>query len=480
MSSIGLQRRHRRKFLSLTASAAGATILSRIRPLHALTETTEMMAVRLADAAPIAHIPSDFIGLGYEMSSAAKLGLLSVSNDRYVRLVRHLSGNGVFRIGGIVADHSRYTREGTVSTEPTNTVVTRASLEQFAAFLRKTGWSAIWSVDFATGTLENAVAEAKDVARILGPHLLALEIGNEVENYGRGNPPSRTPPYTYQEYREEYRRWHAGISGAVPGVRFAAPDTAASVEWVQRMAADAKKDVQLLTTHYYRGAQAKGTMEQLATPDPELSGKLEKLRQAARESGIPYRICETNSFFGGGRPGLSDTLLGALWLLDYMMLLARYGCAGVNVETGVNQLGFVSSYSPIQDDGKGRNYAGVPYYGMLACAMALRDAPEVLPLDVDAQGRNVTVYALGHLRTLRSLTIVNRDSGVAVVGLPKIQLTPARAYRLAGPSALSQSGVTFAGTAVDGSGSWIPKQPEALRESKVAVPTMSAVVLRFA
>jgi hypothetical protein len=478
MSSIRLQSQHRRKFLSLTASAAGAAILSRIPPLHAWTETTEVIAVRLADADPIAHVPSDFIGLGYEMSSAAKLGLLSVSNDRYVRLVRQLSDHGVFRIGGIVADHSRYEREGTISTEPTDTVVTRASLEQFAAFLRKTGWSAIWSVNFATGTPRNAVAEAKDVARILGPHLLALEIGNEVENYGRGNPPSRTPPYTYPEYREDYGKWHAALSAALPGLRFAAPDTAASVEWVQRMAADANKDVQLLTTHYYRGAQAKGTMEQLATPDPELSGKLEKLRQAAGESSIPYRICETNSFFGGGRPGLSDTLLGALWLLDYMLLLARYGCAGVNIETGVNQLGFVSSYSPVQDDGMGGNYAGLPYYGMLACATALRDAPEVLPLDVDTGGRNVTVYALGHLRTLRSLTIVNRDSRAAVVGLPK--LTPAQAYRLAGPSALSQSGVTFAGAAVDDSGRWKPQQPETPRESKVTVPAMSAVVLRFA
>jgi hypothetical protein len=478
MTSIGLQSRHRRQFIRLTASAAGAAILSGIRPLDALTETSEVIAVRLADADAVAHVPSDFIGLGYEMSSAAKLGLLSVSNDRYVRLVNQLSRDGVLRMGGIVADHSRYETEGTIRTEPTNTVVTRASLEQFSAFLRKTGWSAIWSVNFATGTLENAVAEAKDVARILGPHLLALEIGNEVENYGRGHPPSRTPPYTYQEYREDYRKWHAALAAAVPGLRFAGPDTASSVEWVQRMAADASGEVQLLTTHYYRGAQAKGTAEQLATPDPELREKLEKLRKAARASGIPYRICETNSFFGGGRPGLSDTLLGALWVLDFMLLLARYGCAGVNIETGVNQLGFVSSYSPIQDDGKGRNYAGAPYYGMLACAMALRDAPEVLPLEVDAGGRNVTVHALGHSRRLRSLTIVNRDSRAAVVGLPK--MTPAQAFRLAGPSALSQSGVTFAGATVDDDGRWEPQQPETVRESEITVPAMSAVVLRFA
>lgn len=51
------------------------------------------------------------------------------------------------------------------------------------------------------------------LACVLGPHLLALQIGNEVENYGRGNPPSRTPPWTWQEYRNEYSRWHHGTTG---------------------------------------------------------------------------------------------------------------------------------------------------------------------------------------------------------------------------------------------------------------------------
>lgn len=70
---------------------------------------------------------------------------------------------------------------------------------------------------------------------------------------------------------------------------------------------------------------------------------------------------------------MSDTFIGALWTLKVMLLLAQYGCAGVNMETGVNQLGFISSYSPIQDDTKGVNSAGVPYYGMLAFATAFAD-----------------------------------------------------------------------------------------------------------
>ena len=69
-------------------------------------------------------------------------------------------------------------------------------------------------------------------------------------------------------------------------------------------------------------------------------------RAASLESGIPWRICETNSFSGGGLPGVSDTFLGALWTLDFMLLLASYGCSGVNIETGVNQLGFCRTWMP--------------------------------------------------------------------------------------------------------------------------------------
>ena len=69
-------------------------------------------------------------------------------------------------------------------------VITDANLHQFAAFLRKTGWTAIWSLNFAQGTIQEAVTVAKAVASILGPQLLAIEIGNEVDNYAHGPHPS--------------------------------------------------------------------------------------------------------------------------------------------------------------------------------------------------------------------------------------------------------------------------------------------------
>ena len=440
------------------------------------------MELRLSPDAEPVKLPEDFIGLGYEMSSAARLGLLSAENQAYVQLVQNLGAHGVLRLGGIVRDFTRYEPAGAVITEPKRTVVTRRSLEQLRGFLDRTGWRAIWSVNFGAGTLADAITEARDVASILGTRLLAIELGNEVENYGRGTHPLRMPPYGYESYRAEYTQWRAAMLTAVPGLRFAAPDTAASVEWVERMALDshndAHGDVQLLTTHYYRGDQKLGTEEQLMQPDPELRAKLERLGRASQTSGIPWRMCETNSFFGGGRPGISDTLAGALWTLDYMLLLAQYGCAGVNIETGMNQLGFVSSYSPVQDDGAGHNTAGAPYYGMLAFAQAVAGCSTVLKCSLDAGDSTLTAYALGEGRRMRSVVLINKSHTVRVVSRRSIPLGRASMLRLTAPSLESTGGITLGGRAVDAEGRWSSSRAESSEHAEIVVAPASATILR--
>jgi hypothetical protein len=469
----------RRNFLERTLKiSAGFPLASATR---GFAGTAPLLTLRQGKGAPV-RMPANFTGLGYEMSSVARLGLLSAGNDRYVRLVKGMGTDGVLRVGGIVSDYTRYEPDGKIVAQPLDTVITSASLRQFGDFLSTIGWSAIWTLNFAQGSIEDAVKEARAVTEVLGPHLLAFEIGNEVENFARGHKPFkpfRKAPYTYETYRTEYHQWHAAIVNAVPQARFAAPDTAASVAWVERMAKDAKGDVQLLTTHYYRNGQARGTMDQLLYPDPRLKDILIRLRAASEQSGIPWRMCETNSFSGGGHPGISDTFAGALWTLDFMLLLAAYGCSGVNIETGVNQLGFVSSYSAIQDNGKGINSAGAPYYGMLAFAQARTGSPEILPLDFDAQSVNLTAYLLGASGKPRTLVIVNKDPALdARISIRKLALGNLAGLRLIAPASDSKTGITFGGASVSPEGQWRPAKEERIRNAMLDVPRMSAVVLR--
>ncbi len=205
---------------------------------------------------------------------------------------------------------------------------------------------------------------------------------------------------------------------------------------------------------------------------------MQRLRRASVGSGLPWRMCETNSFFGGGRPGVSDTFTGALWTLDYMLLLAGAGCAGVNMETGVNQLGFISSYSPIQDDGAGRNSAGVPYYGMLAFALATRDAPDVYATALPLAGGDIRAYALGKAGRLRSVVLINRSVERSVrISLPMAPWDNFTAVRLSAPSLDSRTDITLGGASMDASGAWSPASEPSLH-GKVDLPAGSAVILR--
>jgi hypothetical protein len=463
-----------RSTLMLSAGAAATTL-----KLPALAQEGKQASLRLSSAAPATPVPENFIGLGYEMSSAAQLGLLSAQDTKYVQLVRNLGSRGVFRFGGIVADFTMYAPAGPVRIDPKDTVISRASLEQLRGFLDATGWTAIWSLNFGSGTLEDAISEARAVHSILGPRLEAIELGNEVENYGRGADPLRKAPWNFPQYLTEYREWHQAILTTVPGLRFAAPDTAASVEWVEEMAGQAHGDVQFLTTHFYLGDQRKATLEQLMQPDPALRSKLEKLRQISRDSGIPWRMCETNSFFGGGHPGLSDTFAGALWTLDYLLLLAQYGCAGVNLETGVNQLGFLSSYSPIRTEADGQVTTGAPYYGMLAFAAAGADGAEMLPVEITGSGSELTVYAVRERGRVRSVVILNWSQEEQVsVSIAGLGLRSARVLRLTAPSLTSKEGVQFAGAQVDAHGRWLPKTEERLKSDLITLSAASAAVLR--
>lgn len=436
-----------------------------------------VVELTLSEGAPL-PLPEDFTGLGFEMSSVAPIGLLSASNSRYVALVRGLGAKGVFRFGGTVSDYTRYEPRGTIAADRQNTVITRASLEQLAKFLTTTGWKAMWSVNFAQGSISDAVEEAKAVASVLGPQLFDIEIGNEVEDLDTGPTPFRHAPYSYETYREEYNRWHSAIAKELPHLRFAAPDTKCFVDWPERMAKDEHADVQLLATHYYRSNQRFGTPELLTYEDPRLKEQLLRLHAASTASGIPWRMCETNSFSGGGRPGVSDTFLAALWTLDFMLLLASHGCSGVNIETGVNQLGFISSYSPIQDDGMGTNSAGVPYYGMLAFAVARARCSSILPISYDPLGINFTAYLLGVGRNARALVVINRDPTQDIrIETGHLGLENAAVLRLTAPAPNAKNGVTFAGSRVGSDGRWRAAENEKLRNGKLIVSRMSAAVI---
>ena len=84
---------NRRTFLARAVGLVSATIT---QPASGEAE----VRVTLEPARTVAVIPPDFMGLGYEISSVARPGLLCAQNSVYIQLVRTLGASGVIRVGG--------------------------------------------------------------------------------------------------------------------------------------------------------------------------------------------------------------------------------------------------------------------------------------------------------------------------------------------------------------------------------------------
>lgn len=101
------------------------------------------------------------------------------------------------------------------------------------------------------------------------------------------------------------------------------------------------------------------------------------------------------------------------------------------METGVNQLGFVSSYSPIADDEHGSYTAAPEYFGMQAFAQASHG--KLVSLDYNPGSINLTAYAVESAKAKTIVTVVNKDAAQSA----DLVISSARPIRRANASHLS-------------------------------------------
>ena len=475
---------HRREFLQRAAFIAGSAASS--RAIASAWQSMDASSVRLTLdlTQTIAVIPPDFVGLGYEISSVARPGLLSQKNSVYVQLVRTLGARGVIRVGGNTSDYSMYSASGHQLSSPETgpgSIVNDSVLRDLGTFLEATGWKVIWGLNLGKGTVDAAIEEAKAVLAATEPNLYAFEIGNEPDLFSR-NEVHRKEGYDYNDYLREYRKFRDALRNELPGIPLAGPDVAVATSWVTSFAKAEGSDVKLLTQHYYReGQNPTSSLDKLLHFDPKLAPMLAELNSASKSSGVPYRICETNSFSGGGKPGVSDSFASALWVLDFMYKLAAAGCAGVNMETGVNQKGFISSYSPIGDDERGHYTATPEFYGMLAFVRS--GVGELIGSHLDAGNRNLGAYVTKQGGDQIRLTLINKEDAFdAIVSIDgAASFKKGFVLRLSAPSLESRTGVLFGGAVVNPEGAWHSINSQEIRGSegklRVSLPAASAAVV---
>jgi hypothetical protein len=222
---------NRREFLAVSGAAAlaegcgvqasGDQAATIGHPVHVVVDARRRLGT----------IPSDFVGLGYEISSVAIPDLLSARNRTYVELVRTLSPEGMIRVGGNTSDDASYAPTGQAVSAPKRTIVNDANFQELGTFLEATNWRLIWGLNLGSTDERQATAEAEAVSAATKDHLVAFEIRNEPDLFGRGTV-HRPNSYDYEAFLKEFRRYKAAIRARVPKAPFAGPDVAGATDWV--------------------------------------------------------------------------------------------------------------------------------------------------------------------------------------------------------------------------------------------------------
>lgn len=154
------------------------------------------------------------------------------------------------------------------------------------------------------------------------------------------------------------------------------------------------------------------------------------------------------------------------------------------METGVNHLDFISSYSPIGDDEHGHYSAKPEYYGMLAFALAGRG--QLLAVESDANSPEIKVYATQDNKGALALTLINKGAATPVLSVnlgEHMKAKQASVIRLSGPAIDAKTGITLGGAEVAPDGTWKAAKSESVGvrngQLSITLPPASAAVVHL-
>lgn len=427
----------RRTFLACTASNLLVHSAARADALAPVT-------IILDDDGPGRPIAPDFMGLSYESALLAAPDYFSPDNRSLIALLRALGDRGVLRLGGNSSERTVWSTDA-ASDGAARYAITPEAIDRFARFLDRLGWRAIYGLNLADNIPERAAEEAEYVTNALGPRLLAIQIGNEPDGFGRW---SRVRPASYdvRSFLDDWQRFHAAIQARVPEARFAGPDVAAKTAWIAPFADARPAHLVLLTRHYYAAGPASDpsvTLAKLLHSQAQLAGVLSELRELSNEYRLPFRIAETNSVYAGGRPGVSDTMGAALWGLELMFQVASAGGSGVNFHAGPDKV-----YTPVGEPGPPHRPQPL-YYGLLLFARTA--AGEIIPSRIEGPAE-ITPFATRASDGTVRVCLVNKSSAAMRVRIVSPRRFAAAAERLSASSLDARSGLTLADAAVDSHG----------------------------
>jgi hypothetical protein len=423
-------------------------------------------------------IAPDFTGLSYETSQLSDPSFFSRQNAPLAAFHRRLGPAGILRLGGNTSEFSVWSPTAASNPSapealgpdtgrhpPPRRPVTPLAIRNLRGFLELSGWRLIYGLNMGTESPETVADEAAYVAGVMGQRLVAFQLCNEPDLF-RDNG-LRPADYDYRQFAPEWRRYFRALRQRLPHAPVAGPDTAGNNEWLLRFADEQRHDVAFLTQHYYAEGPPTDpsmTLERLLSPSPRLEAEFNALAAARRQTGLPFRMAETNSCYQGGKPGVSDTFASALWAADLMYRLAQAGASGVNFHGG----GY-GWYAPVAGTRSNGFVARPVYYGMLLFAVA--GAGRLVMTEMEgAADASLGAYCVKTRDGTLKLVVLNRNlDGHATLAVDVPGVKSASVLRLIAPRADDTTDVTFGGSAVGNEGAWMPTAAESLAVRRGAV-----------
>src|SRR6185437_977681 len=262
-------------------------------------------------------IAADFTGLSYETSQLSDPTFFSPANGVLAGFHRHLGAAGVLRIGGNTSEYGVWSPNGAPISDvpeavgpdtghhaPPRRPVTPLAVRNLRGFLELSGWRLIYGLNMGSESPETVADEAAYVASIMGDRLIAFQLCNEPDLFDRNG--LRPASYGYRQFAAEWRRYFHAVRARVPRAPFAGPDTTGKSDWLVSFAQEHEDDVVFLSQHYYAEGPPTDpsmTIERLLGPSPRLNAALKAAAVARRDTGLRFRMAETNSCYQGGKPG---------------------------------------------------------------------------------------------------------------------------------------------------------------------------------
>jgi hypothetical protein len=342
----------RRRFLATTACTVAAA------RLHVHGQSNARVALSIPKEATGPRMPTDFVGLSYEVQQLADPTFFSAQNGGLIHEFKALSSTGVLRLGGNTSEFA-YWKPKPDSPEPEHPqvrevvgepkaryyAVTPEAVRNLAEFLQATRWNCIYGIGMGTNTTARAAEEALFVAETLADRLQYFQIGNEADLFDRHLRDPKT--WSTKTYLEEWLALARAIAARVPTAKFGMPDVASNVSWLTEIAdqwpsIQAPPHLTTLTHHYYFGGPA--TNPDVNIPNLLKPATMQRVqntaniaRAAASKIGARVRMTEGNTCYRGGKPGVSDVFAAALWSADYSLMLASNDYSGVNLHGGTGK-----------------------------------------------------------------------------------------------------------------------------------------------